>query len=195
MRPADNPFRVSRIEALPYRFPPGDSWEDFLARLDARGYRGDIIGPKGAGKTTLCMELTARLSLLGLPARYLRLQPGQPLPDLASDCRAAVWVVDGSETLAPLRKWRWQAASRQVRGLILTRHGPGRKPPLAHCQPSPEVFLELTRNLWPGHGLDPVLLRGLFARQAGNVRECFRQLYDWQAGLVTPETWNLEPAS
>ena len=49
--PTENPFssRHVRPGATSYRFPPGESVEAILARLEEQQWRGEIVGPHGSG--------------------------------------------------------------------------------------------------------------------------------------------------
>ncbi|HMP79931.1 MAG TPA: hypothetical protein PKD54_10805 [Pirellulaceae bacterium] len=55
----DNPFATCYIRprSIEYRFRPGESIDLLIARLDHSGWRGQIIGPHGSGKSTLVATL------------------------------------------------------------------------------------------------------------------------------------------
>src|SRR5437588_753581 len=68
----ENPFASDRLEALRY-VPLHWSWEEMMFRIDEMGYRGAIVGPEGCGKTTLLLDLGARLRTMGFEIAHLRL--------------------------------------------------------------------------------------------------------------------------
>jgi hypothetical protein len=172
---AENPFRADRIEALRYRDGPGV--DELLRRLhDFRG-RGALVGPKGSGKTTLVLEIAARLRELGWKAPVVRLdmkwrRSGATLVDhfsraaveegIASEDRAdvfrsdadhdakVVWFLDGAEQLGFL-DWRWALSrTRLADGFVVTTHLPGRFSILKETRTSPELLFGLVVELVAG---------------------------------------------
>lgn len=183
--PADrNPFRVARIEALAWR-APGFDWEVFLARLDACGYRGAIVGPHGTGKTTLLLEAQARLAARGVTVHYVFLNEETRgkgrvvLEALREVAPETVLFLDGAEQLDPLTwQWlRWRAG--KIRGLVITVHRPGRLSTLHTTERSEALLEELLAQLagddWARYR---ARAREHFVRCGGNVREVFFSLYD-----------------
>lgn len=185
MIPADqNPFRVTRIEALAW-WAPGFDWEVFLAHLEARNFRGAIVGPHGSGKTTLLLEAQSRLAARGVPVRYGFLN--EETPRKAPQARAwlestpanTVLFLDGAEQLDPVTWWILRQRSKQLRGLIISIHRPGRLPALHTTLTGEHLLKELLNQLlgpdweryWPR-------AREHFARCGGNMREVFFALYD-----------------
>jgi hypothetical protein len=69
--------------------------------------------------------------------------------------------------------------TRHAGRLIVTRHRPGPLPAIYHCRTTPDLLIELVRELAPEHApdLEPGLA-DLFALYHGNLRQCFRELYD-----------------
>lgn len=185
-RPADNPFASHRVEGLPYRYR-GSSLPALERRLTALGGRAAVVGPKGSGKTTLTDELAGRCNgkavRVAIPAacpnpwRAARSQ----LPRRVSSGHAV--FVDGAEQLGPAGWRRLLHATRTAAGLVVTLHLPGRLPTLAVCRTDPALLRELVRELTPDDAplLEPHLDE-LFHRHEGNLRECFRELYDLFAG-------------
>lgn len=185
MLPADqNPFRVSRIEALAYRAPDFD-WAVFLERLEAPGVRGAIVGPHGSGKTTLLLEAQARLKARGIPVRYeflneeTRFKARQAQALVAQTPDDAVLFLDGAEQLDPMT-WGWlRWRTGRIRGFVITIHQPGRLPMIHTTQTGEGLLRELLGQLvgeawehyWPR-------AREHFERCGGNVREVFFALYD-----------------
>jgi hypothetical protein len=185
-RPADNPFASHRVEALPYRHR-GSSLADLERRLTALGGRAAVVGPKGSGKTTLTGELATRCNgnavHVAIPAacphpwRVVREQ----LPRRLSRGRAV--FVDGAEQLGPVGWRRLLLATRHATSLVVTLHLPGRLPTLTECRTDPALLRELVRELAPDDAplIEPHLDE-LHRRHRGNLRECFRELYDLFAG-------------
>jgi hypothetical protein len=179
-----NPFRVARIEGLAYRAPDFD-WEVFLARLEAPGLRGAIVGPHGSGKTTLLLEAQSRLMERGVPVRYgflneeTRFKARQARALMAETPREAVLFLDGAEQLDGLA-WAWvRWRARRLRGLVITIHQPGRLPTI-HTTETGEVLLrglleqlvgEDWTRYWPR-------AQAHFQRCGGNIRDVFFALYD-----------------
>lgn len=185
-RPADNPFASHRVEGLPYRHR-GSSLPDLERRLTALGGRAAVVGPKGSGKTTLTWELATRFDgdavRVAIPAacphpwQVVRSQ----LPRPVSGGHAV--FVDGAEQLGPFGWRRLLHATRYAAGLVVTLHRAGRQPTLTECRTDPALLLELVRELAPDDAprFEPHL-EELFGRHRGNIRLCFRELYDLFAG-------------
>lgn len=184
----DNPFRVARIEALPFR-APDFSWDDFLARLEGAGYRGAVVGPHGSGKTTLLVEARRRLEARGIPVAF------HLLNDLVARKRASVraWVralpadtvlfLDGAEQL-DWTSWQWlRWRSRRLRGLVVTLHRPGRLPAIYQTQSNETLLRALLAELAP-ESVDACWqrARALYGEYDGNIRDVFFALYDDCAG-------------
>jgi hypothetical protein len=150
-------------------------------------WRGAVLGLEGSGKTTLLEELAARNQV---EATIVRLQRDPPRPTAAArdqlpphlSTRHMV-LFDGAELLGPIGWHRFRLAARRAGGLIITGHSPGRLPTLVECTVSLELLRGLVAELAPEDAtrLDP-LLGDLFERHTGNIRLCFRELYDLYAG-------------
>jgi len=187
-RPADNPFASHRVEALGFRSSALE-WRSLMQRVDDLGRRVAVVGPKGSGKTTLLEELASRLEQPVVvripgscprPCRTVSAQLPRPVTH-----RHAI-LVDGSEQLGVVGWRRLLHATRRARCLIATVHKPGRLPTLIECRTTSGLLRDLVEELAPADtsnlqfGLD-----GLFQRHEGNLRSCFRELYDLYAGRVT----------
>lgn len=183
-RPAENPFSSGCIDSLAYRFRDGGI--DFiLKRLGRNRERGVIFGPHGSGKTTLLEELADRLEgeITWVRLNSDHANPGEEahryLPEVVD--QRHVILIDGAEQLG---RWSWGRLHRRIRHagtIIITSHHKGRLPTLCECTTSPELLKELVSELAPGlHGT--VDLNAVFHRHAGNLRLCFRELYDICAG-------------
>jgi ABC-type branched-subunit amino acid transport system ATPase component len=184
MRPADNPFASRRIDGLHYRFRRGDI-NDIKAALARHGNRGAIVGPHGRGKTTLLDALAGHLE--GEIIRVsLRSDTRRPLSQALASLPAAVRdihavLLDGAEQLG---RWSWRRVHHRIRkagAIIITSHRPGRLPTIHRCTTDPALLAELVAELAP-EMVGAVDLEDLFRRHGGNIRLCFRDLYDLWAG-------------
>ena len=125
MRPAENPYRGTRLHALRSRFVDG-SREEFWRRLEAQSLRGALLGPEGSGKSTLLRELGGDLRTRGFAVRALHLREEEPVPwDLLRGVgeRDAV-LLDGSEQLGVADRWSFRWITRRAGALLITAHAP-----------------------------------------------------------------------
>lgn len=186
LRPADNPFSTRRVESLRYR-ADSSPWVDLKQRLDDLGGRAAIVGPKGSGKTTLLEEIAEQLPP---PVAWVRIHGScqhpwnavlQQLPHCFSNRHTI--LLDGSEQLSTLDWHRLLWRARKCRRLIATLHKPGRLPTLTLCRTDKTLLRDLVGQLAP-HRLPDLdrKLDCLFDRHQGNLRLCFRELYDLFAG-------------
>lgn len=180
VRPADNPFASARIDGLAYHFDRG-GLPMIVERLARHGGRGAIVGPHGSGKTTLMDELAdslssepVRIRLDAVTAHPFRTTV-RALPT-AVGSRHAV-LLDGAEQLGATAWWRLQQRVRRAGLVVITSHRPGRLPTVHTCATTPELLRELVRELDPATAAT-VDIGDLFDRHGGNLRECFRELYD-----------------
>jgi type VI protein secretion system component VasK len=183
-RPSDNPFASHRIDAITYR-PQGASWDELLAELERLQWRAAVVGPEGSGKTALLEALALRtegavMVRLGGVANPFAAVMSQ-LPRHVTGHHTV--FVDAAERLAWFGWWRLRHEVRAARGLVVTLHSPGRLPALVRCTTSSALLRDLVRQLAPGDAprLEP-MLDELFTRHGGNLRSCFRELYDVYAG-------------
>ena len=185
-RPADNPFASHRVKIFAYWDFSVDT-EHLVQKLDQLGGRGAIVGPKGSGKTTLLEELDffmdGRVKWVRIPGsdpdplRTALEQLDRPVTELDT------LLIDGSEQLGSLAWRRFYLATLRARRVVATLHRPGRLPTLFECTPTPDILISLVHYLDPD---DAVILEphlpDLFRRHGGNIRLCFRELYDAYAG-------------
>jgi GTPase SAR1 family protein len=146
-----------------------------------------IVGPKGSGKTTLLEELSRNLTADTVMVRI----PGsskQPWRTVKNQLPAIVGpefavLIDGAEQLGGIGWRRLLYAARRARYLIATLHRPGLLPTLIDCRTEPGLLRDLVCELVPEDAptLEPEL-NDLFARHDGNIRSCFRELYDVYGG-------------
>jgi energy-coupling factor transporter ATP-binding protein EcfA2 len=188
-RPADNPFSGHQVERLAFR-RHGFSRKELCNRIQDLGGRAAIVGPKGSGKTTLLEELASAIPgdpvLVRIgggchrPWRTARAQLPHPVRP-----HHAV-LVDGAEQLGPVG-WRLLLrVARPASYLVVTLHRPGPLPTLIECSADAGLLRDLVAELAPTDApdLEPGLT-DLFDRHDGNIRLCFRELYDVYAGRST----------
>jgi energy-coupling factor transporter ATP-binding protein EcfA2 len=181
MNARSNPFRVSRIEALSFRFA-GEDWDTLWRRLERHFGRGAIVGPNGAGKTTLMLELARQLSDRGMEVRLhrLSLENRELPPGLLRGLAPRHALLLDSAGCISLWDWcrvRWLA--RQAGVFVVTSHRETLLPTLCTCHTTPELLgnlvCELTGHMPAELG---VHVHDLWTRHEGNLREALRELYD-----------------
>jgi hypothetical protein len=183
----DNPFAAQRIERLAFRFPDDDDWDALLARLESAAWRGAIVGPHGAGKTTVLEQLAPRLAARGFNPKLLTLRAESTSADkqmlaAATSARAPDFLLlDGAEQLTTRQWLTFQNWMRTAAGCVITLHRESRLPTVLQVDSSPALLDELTHELC-GAWLPEGEARRLFIRHHGNLRECLRELYDRWAG-------------
>ncbi|WP_437194366.1 hypothetical protein [Planctomicrobium sp. SH527] len=154
--------------------------------LEQQNYRGAIVGPHGHGKSTLLVELAAKLELSGKSTHSLRLNEetrsrnGQLVQDwLRTVTSGQILLLDGAEQLSHWQWWRIKRLSKQYAGLIVTAHRHGILPTVYECRTSPELLTELVQELNERHPIPAQLDVSLtHQRHQGNIRECLRAFYD-----------------
>ena len=184
IRACDNPFSTDRVLRVRYR-PRGWTWEGLMGRLAAMNYHGAIVGPEGRGKTTLLEDLGARLPAVGLKPRAISLTRERPrfsrgfLDDFfGSVTPNDVILLDGAEQMC---RWAWRGFVRRAssaRGLVITSHCRGLLPTLVECETDEALLGEIVGSLHPPVAGDCDVIRSLFERHGGNVRDALRELYD-----------------
>ena len=91
-------------------------------------------------------------------------------------------LVDGAEQLGPIGWHLLLRATRHARSLVATLHRPGRLPTLIECRTRSRLLCDLVEELTPADAQLEPGLEELFHRHGGNIRFCFRELYDVYAG-------------
>lgn len=175
MRPADNPFRSTRVDAAPY-VCRGPTPEQLIARWEARGRRGTVIGAHGSGKTRLLGELERLLRREGVSPLRLRLDRAPRFE--AAALVGAVVLADGHDSL-PRWRQRWLLwAGRRSAGMILVTHGATPLPLLHRCEPDRRVLGQVVRELAGEEHRLEAELDVLWRQHRGNMRDVLRALYD-----------------
>lgn len=188
MNATENPFRVSRVHALPFLWPGDTRFDTLTTRWTALGQQGAIVGPHGTGKTTLLNAWAAHLREQGRDPRLVTLTEEFPRlpPDAARlYCDAGketVAMLDGAEQLG-LRGWRrWLRLTRRAGGRAVTLHRPGRLPTLLQTQARLDQLEHLLRILLDGDLSQlPAPPAVLLQRNQNNIRLVFRACYEWFA--------------
>jgi hypothetical protein len=182
MNAADNPFRVSRIHALPFLWPEGESWQSLEARWQEHGRQGAITAPHGHGKSALLAAWMERLREQGWTCRRLTLTTEDPHPP--KEFPETNWqprdiaVLDGAEQLAWWGWRQWMSATKGAAGRIITNHRPGRLPTILQPQCRPQDLERMLQQLL-GDGVPlPASPADLLQRHQGNIRDIFRELYE-----------------
>jgi len=180
IRPVDNPFASRYVEALPFRCA-ASNLDDLIDRLVSQQGRGAVVGPHGSGKTTLAEALAQRVG--GDIVRiHLGTETRQPLTSTIRSLPRVVEprhtiVLDGAEQLGPVAWWRTWRQLRSAGTVVITGHKPGRLPVIHECSTDPDLLRELVAELSP-EIVETFDLDELFSRHQGNLRLCFRELYD-----------------
>lgn len=128
--PRGNPFasRWVRPGALDYLFPPGESAEALVARFESLGWRGQIVGPHGSGKSTLMATLLRVFERRGRCPRVYVLSAGQRhMPSEwnrpSGPHEQVVLMVDGAEQLGCLvRRRMLRTCDRRGWGVLWSTH-------------------------------------------------------------------------
>jgi hypothetical protein len=191
MRPRENPFSTEKVSQLRYRLDC--SHDELLQRLHELGSRVSIIGMHGNGKSTLIEDVEQHMLDRGLAViRMLvnQASPRVPRSFWTSSVKNSYVILDGVERLNPLHWMAFQLKCREAAGVIIVEHFKGRWPVLYECQTGSALFIELAYDL-----LNPELrafappsyLEELFVANSGNLRDCFRVLYDRFADLELTE--------
>lgn len=189
-RPADNPFASRKIDQLDFRLR-GTDWDGILGHLDLEGGRGAIVGPHGSGKTTFLEQLAGRLAgeIVWVRLNTITANPGKTaqasLPADVDHHHAI--LIDGAEQLGPWSWWRFHRRVDKAGTIVITSHNPDRLPMLFQCTTDPGLLVDLVQELAPD-AIDTVDLDELFQRHDGNIRLCFRELYDLWAGRAFRRT-------
>ncbi len=179
MRPADNPFRAQRIDALAFRIER-TRWSRALERFEKERWAGAVVGPHGHGKSTALRRLHEHLESEGRTVRYLRADREPTLRRLLRGAEPeSVFLLDGVERLGLFARRSLQARVRRHGGVVVTLHQAGLLPTCLRCRTSVALLEALVEELT----LDVAprarqLLPELFARHRGNLRRCLFELYD-----------------
>jgi hypothetical protein len=183
-----NPFTASRLRpgAVPYFFPAGQTIADLIERLQRTSWWGQILGPHGAGKSSLVAALTPAIQQAGRATLAVALHDGQRR--LPADFRQAVCqgrpdilIIDGYEQLSVWSRFRLKRyCRRRGLGLIVTAHRSVGLPDLARVAVELPLAWQVVEHLQQDclslvrcNDVEECLLR-----HEGNLREVLFDLYD-----------------
>lgn len=181
VKPSDNPFRSTAVDALNYHAAGGESLEQIEAQLSGLNYRAAILGPHGHGKSTLMRHLVGRplptnirssitiqVAADGTNTAAVRVALTQPADVL-------LWI-DGYDLLSARLRW----ALRRRPYVVVTSHRKTALPTLICRETSPMLLGQLIDRLSPAvrFMIDETQLNDLNAEHHGNVRDALRELYD-----------------
>jgi len=183
-----NPFstRYVRPGAMAYQFAAGDSAAAMIDRLAACGGWAQIVGPHGAGKSTLVATLVKSLRQSGRATCVFSLVDRQRrMPadwvEQARGARPDTVVVDGYEQLSRWNRWRLKARCRRAGwGLLVTAHQSVGFATLARVVPSLAVARAVVGLLVRGDRVSVTDsdVAECFRAAGGNLRETLFALYD-----------------
>jgi hypothetical protein len=181
----DNPFAADKVEGLKFRLG-GLRVEDVLVRLVETHFCGAIAGPHGSGKTTLMLEMSEQLVGRGVEVKSVFVNDTNPWTrgrgkELLADLRAGqVVMLDGADTL---RRFAWRGLERKIIkagvGLVITTHRLGMMNTLVESSTSERLLAEIVGELIGDPKAAPEdLVREIYRRCNGNIRNCLWQMYD-----------------
>ena len=185
MRPCDNPFRASCMDALEYRLR-GTTWDALLSRLRSLDYRAAIVGPHGVGKSTLLRRMAKKLESTGKSTRLIQARSTHTdfsagyFQTALGEVNASTMVLfDSAERLNP-RQWKTlQTCAAGFGGLVITVHRPHRLPTLIECAPTIDTLDTLVETLAPNHADDlRPYAHARYHHHSGNIRNVLRDCYD-----------------
>ncbi len=161
------------------------SLAEVMARLERAGWRGQIVGPHGSGKSALLEALVPAIEGAGRPVLRFSLHDGQRrLPANLRRCTPAVGtvvVIDGYEQLSWwYRLWvRGLCRARRL-GLLVTSHRSCGLPLVYGTAVDLELAWRVVSHLLADQQgritRDDVAAR--LAAHRGNLRETLFDLYD-----------------
>jgi hypothetical protein len=181
-----NPFTGTRLspEWRPFLFSEGDSAAATVSKFAEMGWRGQIVGGHGTGKSTLVHSLVPAIEARSRRVKLVTFHDGAPRsirPLLADLDERTVLVIDGFEQLSGWNRWRVRSACRAKRaGLLVTTHQDLGLPLLA----STSVDLATARQVFDRltEGYEQRVTHEDLERQlvlhGGNLREALFALYD-----------------
>jgi len=192
-----NPFatRFLRPGAIPFLFSDGSDLGAFVSSFVKRHCFGQIVGPHGCGKSTLCFAMADRLKSEFACVKYVTIRSAKDVDvkryrDGVGES-SVLTIVDGLERLALLQQQlmikhllKMDSVHGVRNGLLITSHRPIKfVPMLTRLEPSFEAFKSVVDYLDPKHCFDAKQLKQVFEQTHGNIREALMVCYDLHASL------------
>lgn len=179
MKPAENPFRTSRLDALRYR---PTNWPETLERFEELGRFVSVVGPQGSGKTAFMMAMIRAVIRNGGTANYLRLgierSPVFALVRALRQSVGAILFVDDGADRVPSMVWWLVKRLALTRGLVVSAHKQIALPALKTCIPTYALFACLASELDSAGLLKETDFQTAYRLAKGNFREAFLILFD-----------------
>jgi hypothetical protein len=180
-----NPFSVQGLgpDNMGYVFAEGASLAPLVSRLDAAGWRAELVGPHGVGKSTLLHTLAGEAQARGMRVVEWRCAQGsRPLPRLWRWRLPGTDVVflDSGENAAARRLASLKRhCERRGIGLVVTMHEPSGWGMELRLEATPRQLLEVVRSVaGDAPGMDEAAAGRLLHEHGGNAREALFALYD-----------------
>lgn len=159
-----------------------------MQRLESMQWCGSIVGGHGRGKTTLIEQLLPRLKQRGFEPKVfvLRTESTNADKDALTEKLRAVEkpgfiVLDGAEQLSTARWLGVRSAASKAAGFLISVHRTSRLPVALNLESNVLLLESLVTEL-TGSELPKGEAQAIFHRHYGNIRDCFRELYDRYAG-------------
>ena len=186
-----NPFSTCFTEPgkLSYIFAEPEDQNRLLIEFERNGFKGQIVGPHGCGKTTLTMTLADHLPPQFSSIRRITLRKDggiateSRLVDHHYLNKSTLFVIDGIENMPWLhRKVFLKFAQQASGGLLLTTHQPLKGiPVLLHINPTFTIFRRIVSHISPDHEFKEYQLEQIFEQNDCSIRESLMSLYTlWQ---------------
>ena len=188
-----NPFSTRFVQpgAIPW-FATDTSAGSLLFRLYDVGNRAIICGPHGSGKSTIVSHLASVAQRQGLKVHCLRicswLDVIRVIRVFATiDPKQSVVSVDSWELLGFFGWFLCQLADFRSICVVVTVHERpwwNNWPVLLHTKANDKTFRRLVHELMTQHAgsetteFSRAMLKDVFQRHSGNLREAFFELYD-----------------
>jgi len=185
---AENPFAAVRVRpgAIPFVFSGETDAARLVERLRRDGWRGQIVGPHGSGKSALLATLVPVIERAGRRVVCFELHDGAArLPrgwrQLVDRRVATLLAIDGYEQLTRWHRYQLTRFCRRAQlGLVVTSHAPVDLPDLFHTNASLELAEHVVAVLQRDHRVLVLAddVAGPYRRHGGDLRETLFDLYD-----------------
>lgn len=170
---------MSRIDQLDYIEQHPGQIEDIVEKLCQPGYRGQIVGPHGVGKSTLLRDLKDRLEEAGfnvLLERGSMLKARRP-----KSAERTILLLDEYAELSLSQRLMLLYFRSRFRAILITTHEQRIGFDLAaRLVPTHRILNKLIDQLTKNSQtlIQPTTVAYLYRKHHGNLREVLRELYD-----------------